>query len=214
MNDTDQKASILLIDDHPMLCQGLKHLISMSPNMEVIAMAHSGSEGIELAKEHDPDLILLDLNMPVMNGLDTLIALRNEHVSSRIVMFTVSNYKGDLITLIKSGADGYLLKDMEPEQLLESIDKACNGEMVLSNELAPMLLEGLREKSSSQQNIADLTRRELQTAKLIAKGMTNKMIAKKLEISEGTVKVYVKSILKKLSLRSRVELAIWILEEN
>lgn len=208
------KSTILLIDDHPMLCRGVKHLIEMNGNMQVVAMAHTGTDGIALAKEHDPDLILLDLNMPEMNGLETLRELRNGHLSSRVVVFTVSNYKGDLTNAIKLGADGYLLKDMEPEELIKAIDQACNGQMVLSPEMTPILMEGLRSKKEAPRGIDSLTKREFQTLKLVATGMTNKMIARKLDIAEGTVKVHVKSLLKKLNLRSRVEMAVWVHEEN
>ncbi|MBD1577382.1 two-component system response regulator NarL [Vibrio sp. S11_S32] len=208
------KSTVILIDDHPMLCGGVKHLIEMNGNMQVVAMAHTGTEGIELAKQHEPDLILLDLNMPEMNGLETLRELRNCHLSSRVVVFTVSNYKGDLTNAIKLGADGYLLKDMEPEELLKAIDQACNGQMVLSPEMAPILMEGLRSKKEAPRGVDSLTKREFQTLKLVATGMTNKMIARKLDIAEGTVKVHVKSLLKKLNLRSRVEMAVWAHEEN
>ncbi|HBV76791.1 MULTISPECIES: two-component system response regulator NarL [Vibrio] len=208
------KSTILLIDDHPMLCRGVKHLIEMNGNMQVVAMAHTGTDGIALAKEHDPDLILLDLNMPEMNGLETLRELRNGHLSSRVVVFTVSNYKGDLTNAIKLGADGYLLKDMEPEELIKAIDQACNGQMVLSPEMTPILMEGLRSKKEAPRGIDSLTKREFQTLKLVATGMTNKMIARKLDIAEGTVKVHVKSLLKKLNLHSRVEMAVWVHEEN
>lgn len=208
------KSTILLIDDHPMLCGGVKHLIEMSGNMQVVAMAHTGENGIQLAKEHDPDLILLDLNIPEMNGLEILRELRNCQLSSRVVVFTVSNYKGDLTNAIKLGADGYLLKDMEPEDLIKAIDQACNGQMVLSPEMTPILMEGLRSKKETPRGLESLTKRELETLKLIATGMTNKMIARKLDIAEGTVKVHVKSLLKKLSLRSRVEVAVWVHEES
>lgn len=210
----NEKSTILLIDDHPMLCGGVKHLIEMNGKMQVVAMAHTGVDGVALAKEHDPDLILLDLNMPEMNGLETLRELRNCHLSSRVVVFTVSNYKGDLTNAIKLGADGYLLKDMEPEELIKAIDQACNGQMVLSPEMAPILMEGLRSKKEAPRGVDSLTKREFQTLKLVATGMTNKMIARKLGIAEGTVKVHVKSLLKKLNLRSRVEMAVWVHEEK
>lgn len=210
----NDKSTILLIDDHPMLCSGVKHLLEMNPCIEVIAMAHTGKEGVALAIEHEPDLILLDLNMPKSDGLEILRELREIHISSRIVIFTVSNYKGDLTNAIKLGADGYLLKDMEPEELLKSIDLACRGQMILSPEMVPVLIDGMRNKKESQRCIDCLTKREIQILKLVATGMTNKMIARKLDIAEGTVKVHVKSLLKKLSLRSRVEVAIWTHENN
>lgn len=110
-----EPATILLIDDHPMLRTGVKQLISMAPDITVVGEASNGEQGIELAESLDPDLILLDLNMPGMNGLETLDKLREKSLSGRIVVFSVSNHEEDVVTALKRGADGYLLKDMEPE---------------------------------------------------------------------------------------------------
>lgn len=112
-----EPATILLIDDHPMLRTGVKQLVSMAPDISVIGEASNGEQGIELAESLDPDLILLDLNMPGMNGLETLDKLREKSLSGRIVVFSVSNHEEDVVTALKRGADGYLLKDMEPEDL-------------------------------------------------------------------------------------------------
>src|SRR5471030_343703 len=144
MSDEDA-ATILLIDDHPMLRSGVRQLISLDGSLKVVAEATNGEQGVRLAKEWDPDLILLDLNMPGMSGLDTLDEMRRIELSGRIVVFTVSDHEDDVITAIKHGADGYLLKDMEPEDLLESLRQAAAGKMVLSAALMPVLATGLRE---------------------------------------------------------------------
>lgn len=200
-----ERATILLIDDHPMLRTGVKQLISMAPDIQVIGEASNGAQGIELAESLDPDLILLDLNMPGMNGLETLDKLREKSLSGRVVVFSVSNHEEDVVTALKRGADGYLLKDMEPEDLLKALQQATAGEMVLSEALTPVLAASLRaNRATSDRDIL----------KLIAQGLPNKMIARRLDITESTVKVHVKHMLKKMKLKSRVEAAVWVHQER
>jgi len=200
-----EPASILLIDDHPMLRTGVKQLVSMAPDITVVGEASNGEQGIELAESLDPDLILLDLNMPGMNGLETLDKLREKSLSGRIVVFSVSNHEEDVVTALKRGADGYLLKDMEPEDLLKALQQAAAGEMVLSEALTPVLAASLRaNRATSDRDIL----------KLIAQGLPNKMIARRLDITESTVKVHVKHMLKKMKLKSRVEAAVWVHQER
>jgi two-component system nitrate/nitrite response regulator NarL len=181
----------------------------------VIGEASNGQQGIELAEELDPDLILLDLNMPGMNGLETLDQLRTRTLSGRVVVFSVSNHEDDVISALKRGADGYLLKDMEPEDLLRSLHQAAAGQVVISEALTPVLAASLREsRPSSERDVQQLTPRECDILKLIAQGLPNKMIARKLTITESTVKVHVKHLLKKMKLKSRVEAAVWVLQEK
>ena len=123
-----EPATILLIDDHPMLRTGVKQLVSMAEDITVVGEASNGEQGIELAESLDPDLILLDLNMPGMNGLETLDRLREKSLSGRVVVFSVSNHEEDVVTALKRGADGYLLKDMEPEDLLKALQQAAAGD--------------------------------------------------------------------------------------
>lgn len=218
MNSTlaqDDQYTILLIDDHPMLRSDVKQLISLEPQLKVIGEASNGQQGIELAEELDPDLILLDLNMPGMNGLETLDQLRTRTLSGRVVVFSVSNHEDDVISALKRGADGYLLKDMEPEDLLRSLHQAAAGQVVISEALTPVLAASLREsRPSSERDVQQLTPRECDILKLIAQGLPNKMIARKLTITESTVKVHVKHLLKKMKLKSRVEAAVWVLQEK
>lgn len=211
----EDQYTIILIDDHPMLRSGVKQLISLEPQLKVIGEASSGQQGIELAEKLDPDLILLDLNMPGMNGLETLDQLRTRTLSGRVVVFGVSNHEDDVISALKRGADGYLLKDMEPEDLLRSLHQAAAGQVVLSEALTPVLAASLREsRPSSERDVQQLTPRECDILKLIAQGLPNKMIARKLMITESTVKVHVKHLLKKMKLKSRVEAAVWVLQEK
>ena len=213
---TQERASIMLVDDHPLLRKGLKQLISMEDSLEVIAECSSGEEAIARALDLDPELIILDLNMQGIDGIETLKRMRDEGVTSRIVMLTVSDADEDVVAAITNGADGYLLKDMEPEQLLEQILRAVDGKMVLSEAITEVLATALRRPSVKQPpgKLETLTNREQEILSLIAKGMSNKVIARQLDISDGTVKVHVKHLLKKLGLRSRVEAAVWMVHHE
>ena len=213
--DPASPATILLIDDHPMLRNGVRQLISMEPSLTVAGEAGNGRDGIALAESLDPDLILLDLNMSEMNGFETLDILRRKPLSGRVVVFSVSNYREDLITALRRGADGYLLKDMEPEELLVALRQAAAGKMVVSPALTEVLAGALREvRSDDEPDINSLTPRERDILKLIAQGQPNKMIARKLDITESTVKVHVKNLMKKMKVKSRVEAAVWVLQNK
>ncbi|WP_305856642.1 two-component system response regulator NarL [Balneatrix alpica] len=208
-------ATVLLIDDHPLLRRGVTQLIELEDELEVVGEASHALEGIAKAQELEPDLILLDLNMPEINGLETLRRLREAEVDSRIVVFTVSDNEEDVIAALKAGADGYLLKDMEPEDLLAHLRQAAHGKIVISEKLTALLAQALQSnRKDNRPDIDSLTPRERQIIKLIAQGLPNKLIARKLHITEATVKVHVKHLLKKLRLRSRVEVAVWAVQEG
>jgi two-component system, NarL family, nitrate/nitrite response regulator NarL len=207
----ESPVSIMMVDDHPLLRKGLRQLLEFEDELEIVAEASSGAEAIKLAEESDPDLITLDLNMQGMDGLETLRALRSIGISSRILMLTVSDNDEDVVEAIRSGADGYLLKDMEPDELVDKIKEASLGKMVMSEKLTEVLATALRKPEKKSGNlISSLTSREYEILKLIAKGLSNKLIARELDISDGTVKVHVKHLLKKLNLKSRVEAAVWM----
>lgn len=208
-------ATVLMVDDHPLLRKGLTQLIELEDDLEVVGEASSGQQAIELAESLDPDLITLDLNMQGMDGLQTLKALRESGVDARIIMLTVSDSDEDVVEAIRLGADGYLLKDMEPEALIEKLKEAVLGKMVMSPKLTEILATALRRpQRQTNRALASLTSRELDILKLIAKGLSNKLIARELDISDGTVKVHVKHLLKKLDLRSRVEAAVWMVNQQ
>jgi len=207
---SEQPISILIIDDHPLFRKGLADLIGMDPGLKLVGEASSGEEGLCRARDLRPELILLDLNMKGMSGLDTLKALKQTDLESYVVMLTVSNNEGDVTAALRLGADGYLLKDMEPEQVLEQIQVAASGRLAITDSLTELLARALREDARPRSpNEAGLTRREQQILGLIAEGMSNKQIARELDIAEGTIKVHVKNLLKKLNLRTRLEAAVW-----
>ena len=207
---------ILLVDDHPMMRRGLRDLLAMEDDMDPVGEAGNGPDAIRLALELEPDLILLDLNMPGMDGLETLRGMRDREVDARIIMFTVSDDQTDVLQALRQGADGYLLKDMDADDLVEHVRLAARGKLALSPELTMVLAEAIRErpKTPSQVQAANLTKREKDVLKLISKGLSNKMIARRLDIAEGTVKVHVKRLLNKLGMRSRTEAAVWVVENN
>ena len=207
--------SVLLVDDHPMLRKGVMELIELEDDLAVVGQSSNGEDAIQQAIRIEPDLILLDLSMKGMTGIETLKSLRTANIGSRIVVFSVSDDQDDVIMALKAGADGYLLKDIEPEALIENLRQACLGKMVLSEELTQVLAMAFRDdKRSKKLDIDSLTKREKQILKRIATGLSNKMIARELAITEATVKVHVKHILKKLQLSSRVEAAVWVVENK
>lgn len=212
------KSSILLIDDHPMLRNGVKQLIKTINNFEVIGETGSGLEGVMLAETLDPDIILLDINMNDVNGLEILRYLREKNISARIIIFTVSDAKEDIITAIKTGADGYLLKDMEPENLLKALIDISEGKITMDEAISPIILDYMRHgggtTTSQSHNINLLTPREREIFNLLVQGLSNKLIAKELDIVENTVKVHIKSIFKKLNFKSRMEMTIWYLQSK
>ncbi|GGA95167.1 response regulator [Agarivorans gilvus] len=207
----NQAIKIVVVDDHPLMRKGIVQFLNIEPGFEVVAEAGSGAQAVEICSELEPDIVLLDLNMKGLSGLDTLKLLREKNISSTIIILTVSDAKQDVIKLINAGADGYLLKDMEPEQLHEQLKLAAAGQQVLSDELLPYL-NCLHESDEFANKLETVTKRELQTLNEIAKGASNREVADKLRITEGTVKVHVKSLLRKLNAKSRVELTVMYLE--
>jgi len=212
----DARASILIIDDHPLLRRGVSQLLEMEDDLELVGEAGDPEAGIRLTLELDPDMVLLDLNMPGMNGIETLKRLREEGFAGRVVMFTVSDHEEDVVDALQAGADGYLLKDMDPDELVRQMRQVSLGRMVISESLTALLAGALRSQRSqpAAPDIHSLTQREREILRELAGGLSNKMIARKLDITEGTVKVHVKHLLKKLNLRSRVEAAVWAVQEG
>jgi two-component system nitrate/nitrite response regulator NarL len=206
----EDSQTILIIDDHPLFRKGVTQLIQAAPEFQLVGEAANGRDGIRLAHELKPDMILLDLNMKDMNGVEVLRAIKDAGLDSRIIMLTVSDQAEDLISALQSGADGYLLKEMEPEDLMMHLSEAAGGKIAITPRLTQLLAASFRDmarpKSAAE---AGLTDQESRILELIADGKSNKLIAKELNIAEGTVKVHVKHVLKKLNLRSRVEAAVW-----
>ncbi|ELV8695729.1 response regulator [Vibrio fluvialis] len=202
------KCRVMLVDDHPLMRRGINQLLSLEDEFEVVAEASNGTEAIALAHEVEPDMILLDLNMKGMSGLDTLKALRTDGSSATIVILTVSDSAADIEAIVRAGADGYLLKDTEPDQLVELLKDAAHGNKAYSDVVAAYL----RDRQDQTDVFDLLTEREAQILGEVAKGYRNKQIADRLFISESTVKVHMKSLLKKLRVPSRTAATVLFLE--
>lgn len=209
----NESCRVLIVDDHPLFRRGLVQLLRTIPAFVLVGEAASGAEGLALARELRPDLILLDLNMRDGDGLDMLRGLRTARSEARVVMVTVSDSGEDVVAALRGGAEGYLLKDMEPEAMLEALQAVAAGRVVIPPQLNHLLAAALRGESRPQSaGAAGLTEQELRILEKIAAGLPNKQIGRELDIAEGTVKVHVKHILRKLELRSRVEAAVWAVE--
>jgi two-component system nitrate/nitrite response regulator NarL len=207
--------SVVVIDDHPLFRKGVADLLSMTHELVLVGEASDGEAGVTVACALRPDLVLLDLEMKGMSGIETLDRLRCADLESRIIVLTVSDREEDVVAALRAGADGYLLKDMEPEEILEALLSAGRGRLVISQRLTELIARALREDSRPVRlDEAGLTPRERQVLDLIADGLSNKLIARQLDLSLGTVKVHVKHLFKKLRLRTRVEVAVWAMRQR
>lgn len=202
--------TLMIVDDHPLMRRGIRQLLALEPQLTVVAEANNGTEALAEARRQEPDIILLDLNMKGMSGLDTLKALRHEGISARILVLTVSDARSDIFAMVDAGADGYLLKDSEPEILLAHILQASRGEKVFSEGVASYLTN----RQHSADPLRQLTDRERDVLQEVARGLSNKEIAAILHISEETVKVHIRNLLRKLDVRSRVAATVIWLESR
>lgn len=210
---------ILLIDDHTLFRVGLQGLLE-NRNIEVVASLGDGHEGIRVATEILPEIILLDMRMPDPDGLTVLRSLREKGLEMPIVILTTSSEENDLVESLRAGASGYLLKDMEPDALVQSLREVQAGKTVVAPELAGSLArvvqggENESEIDTAHDPFSELTPRETEILTFLANGQSNKSIARDLGISDGTVKLHVKAILRKLGVHSRVEAAVIAVEQG
>jgi two-component system nitrate/nitrite response regulator NarL len=207
---------VLIIDDHALFRVGLQGLLEQR-GIEVADAVASGTEGIQCVSELKPDIILLDLRMPDMGGLEVLQKLKEKEPGIPVVMLTTSNEESDLINSLRSGAQGYLLKDMEPDELVSALRDIKNGRNVVAQDLTDALARMVQGDSSVDDEegpFSELTPREMEILCLLAEGQSNKLIARNLGISDGTVKLHVKAILRKLGIHSRVEAAVIAVEQG
>lgn len=203
---------VLLIDDHTLFRAGLEHLLTPA-GIEVVAAVGHGNEGIRKAAELEPDIVLLDMRMPNVYGLGILQQLLGVNRTLKVVFLTASNDGNDLLNALNAGASGYLLKDIEPAELVTALHKIIGGEIVVSPELSSVLARFVRGETVQDDTKTDtpfsaLTPREHEILLLLAEGQSNKVIARNLGLSEGTIKVYVKAMLRKLNLNYRIDAAL------
>lgn len=208
---------VLLIDDHALFRMGLSELLQRR-GIEVVAALGDCTQGIQEVVDKQPDVVLLDMRMPQMTGLEVLRELKGRQQPMPIVILTTSRDEADVIEALQGGAQGYLLKDMEPDDLIGSLMDIVAGQTIVANELTMVLARALRgdasETASVTTDIDNLTPREREILCLLADGQSNKVIARNLGISDGTVKLHVKAILRKLKIHSRVEAAVIAVEHK
>jgi two-component system nitrate/nitrite response regulator NarL len=203
---------ILLADDHALFRRGLASLLAHRDDLEVVGEAGSGDEAIERARELMPDVILMDVRMPGINGLEATRRLKEEMPYVKIVILTVSEDEEDLFAALKSGAQGYLLKNIDPDELIANVHQVQRGEAPLAPSMATKILREFSGPAAKPGPV--LTQRERQVLELVARGDANKEIARALGISENTVKNHLRNILEKLHLQNRVQAVMYALREG
>jgi len=205
---------IYLIDDHQLFRDGMIALLE-SKGIQAIC-AKTPEQGIAEIENIKVDAILLDLRMPNISGIEVLKTIKRKKITTPVIMLTTSNNERDLKNCLQAGAQGYLLKDMNPNDLVEALTESVNGSIVVADELTPILVKFLKSEllETTDEGFYTLTKREKEVACSLISGSSNKIIARKLGISDGTVKLHIKSILKKLNLTSRVEVAVLMSENN
>lgn len=207
---------IILIDDHTLFRSGIKALLSRQNDFDVIGEAADGFSGVKLVEQLRPDVVLLDLDMPVMNGREALAQILCAQPQQTVIMLTVSEDSDDLTECMRLGARGFLLKNINADFLLDSIRKAVDGDNVFSPEMTSRLVQSLIDPGSvrSSQTLTALTPRELEILGYLAAGHSNKVIARHLALAESTIKVHVQNILRKLNLTSRVQAAVFAVQHK
>ena len=207
---------IILIDDHTLFRSGIKALLSRQSDFDVIGEAADGFTGIKLVEQMRPDIVLLDPDMPVMNGRETLAQILSSNPQQTVVMLTVSEDNDDLTECMRIGARGFLLKNINADFLLDSIRKAVDGDNVFSPEMTTRLVQSLISPASPRADhlLSTLTPREMEILGYLAAGHSNKVIARHLELAESTIKVHVQNILRKLNLSSRVQAAVYAVQHK
>ena len=213
---------ILLIDDHTLFRSGVRALLQRQPDFEVVDDAADGIEGFKRAKQHRPDVVLLDLNMPGLSGIETLQLLQQDLPDTAVIMLTVSEDVDELTRALRDGACGYLLKNMEADALATMIRRAAEGESVIAESMTQRLIAQMRAPMrardaappQSLEPSPELTPRERDIVRILARGASNKDIARELDLAESTVKIHVRNVLRKLNLSSRVQIAIHALARD
>lgn len=205
---------ILLVDDHALFRKGMAALLKNRKKVQVVGEAGDGLEALEVARETLPDVILMDIQMPRCDGLEAIRLIKREMPHVKIIMLTVSDDNQHLFKAIKSGAQGYLLKNLEPQQLYDFLDSISRGEAPLSGIIAAKILQEFMNPvpgvgQAAEEVIDQLTARETTILHLVAEGKTNKEIASELVISENTVKIHLRNILEKLHLKNRIQIAVY-----
>lgn len=205
---------VMIADDHSMVREGIKQLLELDGDIVVIGEASDGVECLKLLKEKLPQALLLDINMPNMNGLEVLEKIKEKEINTRVIILTVHNEVEYLLKAVEIGIDGYMLKDSSSDELKKAIYSVIEGESYIQPNLIPILNSKMVERDVEREKLALLTKRELEVLKLMAVGSYNKEIGEKLDISERTVKNHISSIFKKIDVSDRTQAAIFAIRNN
>lgn len=207
--------NVMIADDHLMVREGIKQILELDGDIRVIAEASNGKECIELLDEKKTDILLLDINMPEMNGLKVLQYLKEKNINVKILILTIHNEVEYLIKAADFGVDGYILKDSDSTVLKKAILTIIQGESFIQPDLRPMLKKRMSERATSLNTLEEsLTKREIEVLKLLAEGLFNKEIAYTLSISEKTVKNHISNIFKKINVSDRTQAAVYAIKHN
>jgi DNA-binding NarL/FixJ family response regulator len=211
----NKPVNIMIADDHSMVREGIKQLLELDGDIIVSAEANNGKQCIELLDDNKTDVLLLDINMPIMNGLQVLQYIKEAKKKVKVLILTIHNEIEYLVRAVEIGVDGYVLKDSDSAVLKKAIFSVYRGEIFIQPELTPLLKEKMEEKNNVEANLDDtLTKREIEVLKLLAEGLFNKEIAYMLAISEKTVKNHVSNIFKKIDVSDRTQAAVYAIKNN
>ncbi len=205
---------VMIVDDHSMVREGIKQLLELDGDITVIGEASDGVECLKLLEEKLPQALLLDINMPNMNGLEVLEKIKEKEIDTKVIILTVHNEVEYLLKAVEIGIDGYMLKDSNSDELKKAIYSVVEGESYIQSNLIPILNAKMVERDMEKEKLALLTKRELEVLKLMAVGSYNKEIGEKLNISERTVKNHISSIFKKIDVSDRTQAAIFAIRNN
>lgn len=206
--------NIMIVDDHKMMREGIRQLLELDGDITVIGEAKDGLECMDLLCEKQPDVLLLDINMPNMNGIDTLKKIKKKKYTFKVLMLTVHNEVEYLLKAVDIGVDGYILKDSDSQELKDAIVNVYNGENFIQPCLIPLLNSKMISRDSDKLKIESLTKRELEILLLLSQGMFNKQIAEICDIRERTVKNHISNIFKKIDVSDRTQAAVFAIRNN
>ncbi len=211
-----KKIKVAIVDDHALIREGIKKLLELEDAFDIVALAGDGYEALELIKSTRPDVVLLDINMPNMNGIDCLKQIKTHYAETKVIMLTIHEDAEYLIETISIGAEGYVLKDADVSSLIKAIQKVVQGEVYIHPTLSGILVREYKRKDKNMEDVIgnSLTKREYEVIRLISRGYNNKEIATELYISEKTVKNHVSNIFKKIKVTDRTQAALYAIKHN